>query len=938
MVETLSTHILEVIRAVETRHRPDVLLLALLACGAAATLALPLLRQARHARETQRRNWCLLGGLILGFGGWVAFFTVIMGLETGEGYAPLMAILSLVVGIAGCEAAFWFAVQSRSPAGRASAALLLSAGLAAMLYTGLAALRVPALMHWDGHLVLASVLLPVALMLPAIHLTLRGRSAASLALAIGLVCIAILLLLAAGTTALSLTPTRMAEPGLAIPQDILAAWICAASAAIVAVSAFAHHMRGRQHAARLLGEHQFSQLVRGTSDYAICMLDRQGRVARWNVGAHALTGYMEDEAIGLPFACFFTAGDRAAGRPAKALAAALADGIAKGQWPCPRRDGSRFWAAGTIETLKDEDGAHIGFSLITRDITEIKQAQDALAATTERLDMALDHMLQGLCMFDGEERLVLANPAFYRIWSISTTQWKPGATLAEMVHAGCFAAGLGPADTLTMIRQSVRRAIEAGGTPSWTLEVNDDLVLAITESPVPGGGWIATFEDITAQRHSEAKIAHMAMHDALTGLPNRTRFYQGLDEMIAESGRSSDRLAVVAIDLDRFKEVNDTFGHASGDHLLRTIAERLDTVRRPNETIARLGGDEFAAAIRYGNRAELNDFIARIRGCIAAAVAAPDAEGGHQLLVGASLGIAVHPQDGPTRETLLSNADLAMYRAKASLGESVCFFEPGMDESARQRRLLANDLRHAVERGEMSLLYQPQRSLRTGELAGYEALLRWQHPRRGPVSPCEFIPIAEETGEIIALGEWVLRQACIEACTWPGEEKVAVNLSPVQFLQPELVEVVRGVLLETGLPARRLELEITETAIISDKLRALHCLRQIKAMGVSVAIDDFGTGYSSLDTLQSFPFDKIKIDKSFLMRSGESAQARAIIRAVLALGRSLEIPVLAEGVETEGQLRVLEAEGCDEAQGYYFGRPGLPPSAAAAPAAAGSRG
>jgi len=714
--------------------------------------------------------------------------------------------------------------------------------------------------------------------------------------------------------------------GVSAAQRTLAALVCGASFAVLAIAALAQRVLRRGHAARALSERQFSQLVRGITDYAICMLDPKGCVSQWNAGGRALIGYEAHEAIGLPFAHFFAASDRAEGRPAAALREADQTGIAKGQWICRRRDGSQFWAQGTIEKLHDGDGAPIGYSLITRDITRIKATQDALAVKTHQLDTAIGHMSHGLCMFDAEERLLLANRAFYRIWSIPEDQCQPGITLAAMTYAGFLGRtrDKGPAETLAFIRQSVQHAIECGGTPSWTLEVAEDLILSVAEQPIPGGGWITTFEDITAQRRSEAQIAHMAMHDALTGLPNRTRFYRALDEMLAGSaaGEDRDKVAVIAIDLDRFKEINDTFGHASGDHLLHTLAARFSACGREGEAIARLGGDEFAAALRFTDRAELNDFIARLRTCIAA----PVTDEGQPLSVGASLGVAIYPQDGPTRETLLNNADLAMYRAKSTLGESVCFFEPGMDETARQRRQLANDLREALPRGEMSLLYQPQRSLRTGALAGYEALLRWNHPRRGLVSPTEFIPIAEETGEIIALGEWVLRQACIEARNWPGGEKVAVNLSPVQFLQLDLVEVVRGVLLETGLPARRLELEITETAIIADKLRALHCLRQIKAMGVSVAIDDFGTGYSSLDTLQSFPFDKIKIDKSFLLRSEGSAQARAIIRAVLALGKSLDIPVLAEGVETESQLRVLEAEGCDEAQGYYFGRPAAAPS------------
>jgi diguanylate cyclase (GGDEF)-like protein/PAS domain S-box-containing protein len=755
---------------------------------------------------------------------------------------------------------------------------------------------------------------------------LRLRNRQEMLATAGLVLLAGALTVAAlHVAAPSLRPPHEPGNGAWGAQRTLAALVCGASLAVLAMAALTQRELRRRHAARALSERQFAQLVSSISDYAICMLDPQGRVSQWNAGARALIGYEAHEAVGLPFAHFFAAQDRNEGRPGAALREADDNGIAKGQWICRRRDGSQFWAQGTVEKLQHE-GAPIGYSLVTRDITGIKATQDALAIKSHQLDTAIGHMNHGLCMFDADERLLLANRAFYRIWSIPEEQCQPDMTLAAMAYAGFFERkqNRGPAQTLAFIRQAVQHAIESGGTPSWTLEVADDLILAVSEQPIPGGGWITTFEDITAQRRSEAQIAHMAMHDALTGLPNRTRFYRTLDETLATacSDGSGDKVAVIAIDLDRFKEINDTFGHASGDHLLHTLATRFAACRREGEAIARLGGDEFAAALRFSGRAELNDFIARLQICIAA----PVTDEGQPLSVGASLGVAIYPQDGPTRETLLNNADLAMYRAKSTLGESVCFFEPGMDESARQRRQLANDLREALPRGEMSLLYQPQRSLRTGALAGYEALLRWNHPRRGLVSPTEFIPIAEETGVIIALGEWVLRQACTEARNWPGGYKVAVNLSPVQFLQLDLVDVVRGVLLETGLPARRLELEITETAIIADKLRALHCLRQIKAMGVSVAIDDFGTGYSSLDTLQSFPFDKIKIDKSFLLRSEGSAQARAIIRAVLALGKSLDIPVLAEGVETESQLRVLEAEGCDEAQGYYFGRPAAAPS------------
>nr|KIS34039.1 hypothetical protein TQ38_02550 [Novosphingobium sp. P6W] len=921
MSETGAAHFFQVILCAKDQHRPEMVLLAILACALAAGKSMSLLEQARGRK---RSGAYLLAGLMLGFGCWAAHFISSLGFDTGyrHAYSPWLTAASLIVGVTGAQAALYFAVQARSKVGLVPAALLLSAGLAAMHYTGMAALEVPAMLNWDWHLVAASVVLPAILFYPGLFIALRAKGLTLILAATGLVTIAAQVLHYCGTAALTFIPSHLSDQGLSIPQEELAAWLCVGSLAVAAISTFAHQLRQRTHAARLLGERQFAQLVRGTSDYAICMLNRSAHVAQWNAGGRSLIGYDDAEALGLPFARFFTAEDRAAGRPAFAIAEADALGIAKGQWLCTRSDGSDFWAHGTIEKLCDEDGAHIGYSLITRDITEIKAAQDALAEKSHQLDTALEHMSQGLCMFGPDERLIFANRAYYRIWNIPEERCQPGTSMTELVYAGYFSTEYHPAKTLDMIHKSILRASTSGDHPSWHLNFTEDLVLAISERPLPDGGWIATFEDITQQRRSEDRIAHMAMHDALTGLPNRAQFYREVDSMIADATLADEKVAVLAIDLDRFKEINDTFGHASGDHLLQVLAGRFSATRREGEAVARLGGDEFAAAIRFTRRAQLNDFIARIQTCIAA----PVADEGQPLTVGASLGVATHPLHGDTRETLLNNADLAMYRAKAKLGKSICFFEAGMDESAREHRQLATDLRQASAKGELSVLYQPQHSLRTGAVSGYEALLRWTHPRRGLVSPEEFIPIAEETGEIIALGEWVLRQACHEARTWPGEEKVAVNLSAVQFLQPDLVEMVHSVLVETGLPARRLELEITETAIIQDKLRALHCLRLIKAMGVSVAIDDFGTGYSSLDTLQSFPFDKIKIDKSFLLKSEGSAQARAIIRAVLALGRSLDIPVLAEGIETEGQLRVLEAEGCDEGQGYYFGHPSPAPS------------
>jgi len=412
----------------------------------------------------------------------------------------------------------------------------------------------------------------------------------------------------------------------------------------------------------------------------------------------------------------------------------------------------------------------------------------------------------------------------------------------------------------------------------------------------------------------------MALNDALTGLPNRTSFADHLDHEIRKAAEHGWHIAVVGIDLDRFKEINDLRGHSAGDQALCIVGERLAAALGEDEFAARIGGDEFGATKCFTDQDDLLDFVGRLE----KALFEPIEIDGFTSTSGASIGVAVYPEDGATREALIGNADLAMYRAKVDIGRAVCFYEPKLDEAARDRRGLANDLRHAIERGQFELHYQVQTVVTSGEVCGYEVLLRWRHPERGMIPPLKFIPIAEETGSILPIGEWVLREACKEAASWEVPYKIAVNLSPVQFSHSELPRLVHQTLMETGLAPARLELEITESTIIADKTRTLHTLRQIRALGVTIALDDFGTGYSSLDTLRSFPFDKIKLDRSFMKEVESSPQSKAIVRAVLALGKSLNIPVLAEGVETSDQLAVLLREGCDEAQGYLLGRPQPP--------------
>jgi len=424
--------------------------------------------------------------------------------------------------------------------------------------------------------------------------------------------------------------------------------------------------------------------------------------------------------------------------------------------------------------------------------------------------------------------------------------------------------------------------------------------------------------DLRARKQAEQHIRFLAHHDALTGLPNRSSFNLKLDQEIEAAVSCGERVAVLCLDLDRFKEVNDLFGHAAGDSLLQTFAQCISGLLEPKHMVARLGGDEFAIilpAIKGPSTA------GRVAENILEALRKENATSATAALISSSIGIAICPNDASDREALLSHADTALYRAKAEGRGTYRFFESAMGAEVRDRRLLEHDLRHAISRREFALVYQPQQDVKSNGVIGFEALLRWQHAERGNIPPGLFIPIAEESGAILQIGEWVLRTACREAATWTRPLTVAVNVSAAQIHNVNFPHLVHEILLQTGLPGRRLELEITETALIRDLDRALATLRQLKVLGVRIAMDDFGTGYSSLSNLRAFPFDKIKVDGSFVRSIDTNEQAATIVRAVLGLGRGLGLPVLAEGVETEAELRFLMDEMCDEAQGYLLGRP-----------------
>lgn len=424
--------------------------------------------------------------------------------------------------------------------------------------------------------------------------------------------------------------------------------------------------------------------------------------------------------------------------------------------------------------------------------------------------------------------------------------------------------------------------------------------------------------DRQSTKSAVERYRQLSLHDALTGLPNRSAFVERLGHMMEAPAARADRIYILSFDLDRFKEINDVHGHAAGDHVLRIAAERLGRRLRDGEFVARIGGDEFIAVTsRLFTHAEAEQMAARIIRDLCEPIGWEDMT----LAIGTSIGISVFPDNAETIDDLLAQADTAMYRAKSIGSNQICFYDKSMDQAARERSALAMDMRAGLERGEFMLYFQQQNNTQTGEVVGFEVLLRWLHPKRGLVSPVEFIPIAERTGFIMELGDWVLRRSCQEAVKWGNPLRIAVNVAPKQLANANFPQHVRDILKETGLAPERLELEITESGIIADQQNALSIIRQLKAIGVKIAMDDYGTGYSSLSTLQLFPFDKIKIDRGFIDSVVENRQSAAIVRSTLILAQSLNIPVLAEGVENAEHLRFLQDEGCEQVQGYLYGKP-----------------
>ncbi|WP_024514224.1 EAL domain-containing protein [Bradyrhizobium sp. Tv2a-2] len=539
-----------------------------------------------------------------------------------------------------------------------------------------------------------------------------------------------------------------------------------------------------------------------------------------------------------------------------------------------------------------------------------RQMTRRLSVEKQRLDSAINNMTQGLLLFDANERLIVCNRGYIDMYGLSPDVVKPGCKFRDLLlhrqETGSFTGDI-DAYCDAVIENTHRSHCSI-------VETSDGRLVEIRNVPVASGGWLATHEDVTERIKAEERIAHLAHYDALTDLPNRVLMRGHLQRRVAELADGKP-FSIFYIDVDEFKTVNDTLGHEAGDELLRQVAARLRSCVGAHDLVARLGGDEFAI-IKAGTRER--DALTALADEIMLKLQAPVACKGQELPIDASIGIAIAPDHGASIEDLLKNADLAMYAAKSDGRRTYRFFTPELDARLRTRRQMELDLREALARGHFDIHYQPLVDLVTDTVTGCEALLRWRHPERGMISPAEFIPVAEETGLINEIGEWVLRRACAEAASWPAHVTLAVNVSPVQFKSKTLALRVATALESSGLAPNRLEIEVTEAVLIRDDDEALTILHQLRDLGVRIALDDFGTGYSSLSYLRRFPFDKIKIDRSFVKDISDADGSSTIVQAVVTMASACQMSTTAEGVETEAQREILRQLGCSQMQGFLF--------------------
>jgi diguanylate cyclase (GGDEF)-like protein/PAS domain S-box-containing protein len=584
--------------------------------------------------------------------------------------------------------------------------------------------------------------------------------------------------------------------------------------------------------------------------------------------------------------------------------------------PDPTRAASALALPAVMIAIVVGGGAAVILGMCAVGALSDRRSEGKLRYQKDLLDAALQNIGQGVCMFDAEGRVAVFNERYAKLMGYEARSLR-GRSLLDLLkqrqQTGDF-GGL-PQQFFEQVMTEMRQ----GKSGTKTMESTSGRTVRVLEQPLPDGGWVATFEDISEKQRADAEILRLARHDALTGLLNRAVFTRELGEASKRHARTGGEFTVIMLDLDKFKAVNDTLGHHAGDQLLIEVAARLKSSTRETDVLARLGGDEFAIIMDSARDQQAAAASLALR--LIDAIKSPFDLDGHQAHVGASIGLAHAPADGTDAEELLKKADLALYAAKTAGRNTYRSYQPEMLDTMQMQLAAESELREAIENKEFELHYQPVTDVRTGALRSFEALVRWRHPAKGLIAPDEFIPLAESTGLIVPLGNWILKQACAEAASWPSEIGVAVNISAIQFRKGDLFKLVLEVLMATGLPAKRLELEITETSLLETEASNLTTIRQLKSFGISISLDDFGKGYSSIHNLLNFPFDKIKIDKSFTQGCLDRRDCRAVVSSVLTLAQGLNILTTAEGVETSEQLEYLRGAGVDYAQGYLFAEP-----------------
>ena len=672
-------------------------------------------------------------------------------------------------------------------------------------------------------------------------------------------------------------------------------------------------------------------LVQSVVDYAIYLLKPDGTIVNWNAGAQRAKGYQPEEIIGKNFSCFYSEQEQGEGLPQYGLDMAEKTGRYESQGWRYRKDGSTFWAHIAIDAIRaDDSGELLGFAKITRDCTELHNYEQSLREARELAEIYSEKMAS-LSIF--HDTIVSHIPSSVIIEDVMTRKILLMNNRAQRLLGGekkdfigkslseCMPADIG--DYFVQLSDVAQRKEGTHRNKCLLNSTEGDRVIDTSASVIRGTDTAHNYvllmtDDITDQHAADARIRYMAYHDNLTNLPNRVLFSQRLTEALEVALQVGTISAVLCLDLDHFKHVNDTLGHHVGDLLLRAVALRLRSALREQDTLARTGGDEFSVvlpALSHASEAE------KIASRLIEIIRAPFDVEGYMLSVGLSVGIAMVDSENGEQSRLLRCADMALYEAKRNGRNRFEYFTEALEEAAVKRQLIENDLREAINTGQFRLYYQPITNCHSTEIIGYEALMRWHHPVKGIIMPDDFIPVAEETGLIHALGAYALHEACREAASWPTRQSVAVNLSPLQFKSNALLSVIETALRKSGLAPERLEVEITESVLLDNTSDNINVLARLKALGVQIALDDFGTGYSSLSYMRSFPFDKIKIDKSFISDMHYSRESLAIIRAITGMSSSLDIKITAEGVESLEQFEQLKKEGCTLFQGYYFGYP-----------------